>query len=170
MVFRAYPLGISFWKKTFIQWLNVELWTTFPKLQNSDWYRNYDFLSLKGSVHHKYKRCLKHFIWSIYEPQIFLNFFWAFFHDDRVGPKLRIRSIDSKIRSMESKDKANGKETWDCTMAAFRCRGQMTFLMYAAICTHSSGNFEHNLYLRCKLPLNRITNWLSYRKKITTWL
>ena len=54
---------------------------------------------------------------------------------------------------MESKDKANGKETWDCTMAAFRCRGQMTFLMYAAICTHSSGNFEHNLYSGCKLPL-----------------
>ena len=64
---------------------------------------------------------------SIYEPQIFLDLFRTFFHYDRVGPKLRIRSIDSKIRSMESKDKANGKETWDCTMAAFRCRGQMTF-------------------------------------------
>ena len=111
---------------------------------------------IKGSVHHKYKRCLKHFIWSIYELQIFLNFFRASFHYDRVGPKLRIRSIDSKIRSMENKDKANGKETWDCTMAAFRCRGQMTFLMYAAICTHSSGNFEHNLYLRCRLPLRVI--------------
>ena len=54
---------------------------------------------------------------------------------------------------MERKDKANGKETWDCTIAAFRCRGQMTLKTYAAICKHSSGTFEHNLYLRCKLPL-----------------
>ena len=29
-------------------------------------------------------------------------------------------SIKSKIRSMKSKDKANGKKTGDCTMSAFR--------------------------------------------------
>ena len=52
--------------------------------------------------------------------------FWTFCHYDRVGPKLRIMSVESKIRLMESKDKANGKESWDCVMAAFRCRGQKT--------------------------------------------
>ena len=45
---------------------------------------------------------------------------------DRVGPKSRIRSIESKIRSMERKDKANGKETGECIMTAFICSGQMT--------------------------------------------
>ena len=58
---------------------------------------------------------------------------------------------------MERKDKATGKETGNCTMAAFRCRGQMTLWIYAATCTHSSGNFENNLYLRCKLPLRKPT-------------
>ena len=52
--------------------------------------------------------------------------FWAFFYYNRVGLKSKIMSIESKIRSMESKDKASGKETWDCTMAAFRFRGQMS--------------------------------------------
>ena len=28
--------------------------------------------------------------------------------------------------------------------------------MYAAICIHLSGNFDHNLYLRCKLPLTQL--------------
>ena len=45
---------------------------------------------------------------------------------DRVGQNSRIRSRESKIRSMEIKDKANGKETGDCTMAASKCTGQMT--------------------------------------------
>ena len=55
-----------------------------------------------------------------------LKFYLTFFLYNRLGPKSWIRSIESKIRSMESKDKANGKETGDCTMAAFICRGQMT--------------------------------------------
>ena len=38
---------------------------------------------------------------------------------------LRVRSIENKVRSMESRDNVKGKETGDCTMAAFRCRGQM---------------------------------------------
>ena len=53
--------------------------------------------------------------------------FWAFFYYNRVGPKSKIISIESTMRSMESKDKASGKETGDYTiMAAFKSRGQMT--------------------------------------------
>ena len=69
--------------------------------------------------------------------------FWPFFHYDKVGPKSRIRSIERKITLMKSKDKVNGEKTGDFTRAAFSCRGQMT--LYATICTHPSGNFEHNL-------------------------
>ena len=49
--------------------------------------------------------------------------FWYIFYYNRVGRKSKIMSIESKIRSMESKDKASGKETGNYTMAAFKSRG-----------------------------------------------
>ena len=50
--------------------------------------------------------------------------FWPFFYYNRVGQKSKIMSIESKMRSMESKNKVGRKETKDYTMVAFKSRGQ----------------------------------------------
>ena len=56
---------------------------------------------------------------------------------------------------MENKDKANGKKTLDCRWTAFiQYRAQMAPKIVVLIFTNSSSNFEHDLHLRCKLPLN----------------